>query len=59
MIIHGKFRRFGKGGGFCPDWKKAIVTVKKGQKIDFAEQPLKVIQWPSKSISRTRRRAAE
>jgi large subunit ribosomal protein L23 len=37
MIIHGKFRRFGKGGGVLPDWKKAIVTVAKGQKIDFAQ----------------------
>ena len=38
MLIHGKFRRFGKGGGVLPDWKKAIVTVKKGEKIDFAAQ---------------------
>jgi large subunit ribosomal protein L23 len=38
MLIHGKFRRFGKGGGVLPDWKKAIVTVAKGQKIDFAQQ---------------------
>ena len=38
MLIHGKFRRFGKGGGVLPDWKKAIVTVAKGQKIDFANQ---------------------
>ena len=37
MIIHGKFRRFGKSGGVLPDWKKAIVTVAKGQKIDFAQ----------------------
>lgn len=36
MIVPGKFRRFGKGGGMRPDWKKAIVTVAKGQKIDFA-----------------------
>ena len=36
--MHGKFRRFGKGGGVLPDWKKAIVTVAKGQKIDFAQQ---------------------
>ncbi len=36
MIIHGKFRRVGRGGGVLPDWKKAIVTVAKGQKIDFA-----------------------
>lgn len=38
MIVPGKFRRFGKGGGYRPDWKKAIVTLKEGQKIDFAEQ---------------------
>ena len=36
MIVHGKFRRVGRGGGVLPDWKKAIVTVAKGQKIDFA-----------------------
>ena len=36
MLIHGKFRRHGKGGGVLPDWKKAIVTVAPGQKIDFA-----------------------
>ncbi len=39
MLVHGKFRRFGKSGGVLPDWKKAIVTVAKGQKIDFASQP--------------------
>jgi len=38
MNMKGKFRRFGKGGGMRPDWKKAIVTLKQGQKIDFAEQ---------------------
>ncbi len=38
MVVRGKFRRFGKGGGYRPDWKKAIVTLKEGQKIDFAEQ---------------------
>jgi large subunit ribosomal protein L23 len=37
MIVHGKFRRFGKGGGVLPDWKKAIVTVAEGQKIDFTQ----------------------
>ena len=36
MVVPGKFRRFGRGGGMRPDWKKAIVTVVKGQKIDFA-----------------------
>jgi len=38
MTLKGKFRRFGKGGGMRPDWKKAIVTLKQGQKIDFADQ---------------------
>lgn len=37
MMVHGKFRRVGRGGGVLPDWKKAIVTVAKGQKIDFAK----------------------
>ena len=36
MVVPGKFRRFGRGGGMRSDWKKAIVTVAKGQKIDFA-----------------------
>jgi large subunit ribosomal protein L23 len=35
MKVHGKFRRINKGGNFLPDWKKAIVTLKEGQKIDF------------------------
>ena len=38
MVVPGKFRRFGKGGAVRPDWKKAFVTVAKGQKIDFAKQ---------------------
>ena len=38
MVIGGKFRRYGRGGGLRSDWKKAVVTLEKGQKIDFAEQ---------------------
>ena len=38
MVVRGKFRRFGKGGGMKSDWKKAFVTLKAGQKIDFADQ---------------------
>lgn len=38
MIQAGKFRRQARGGGITADWKKAIVTVAKGQKIDFAPQ---------------------
>ena len=38
MVVTGKFRRHGRGGGMRPDWKKAIVTIGKGQKIEVAEQ---------------------
>ena len=38
MIVPGKFRRYGRGGGQRPDWKKAVVTLQQGQKIDFADQ---------------------
>lgn len=38
MVVPGKFRRHGKSGGQRPDWKKAVVTLEKGQKIDFAQQ---------------------
>jgi large subunit ribosomal protein L23 len=37
MVVGGKFRRVGRGGGMRQDWKKAIVTVAEGQKIDFAQ----------------------
>ncbi len=32
--VHGKERRLGRKTGRRPDWKKAIVTVGKGQKIE-------------------------
>lgn len=36
--IGGKFRRkFGPVGGYQPDWKKAIVRIKAGQKITWEE----------------------
>ena len=38
MNILGQNKRFGKAEGKRPDWKKAIVTLKKGQKIDLVEQ---------------------
>jgi len=38
MNVMGKFRRLGKSMGKRPDWKKAIVTLQKGQKIDLVEQ---------------------
>jgi ribosomal protein L23 len=34
MNVHGKFRRQQtKQAGQAPDWKKAIVTLKQGDKI--------------------------
>lgn len=38
MIVKGKTRRYGRNTGVRPDWKKAIVTLEKGQKIDLADQ---------------------
>lgn len=35
MTVFGKWRRMGRYQGRRPDWKKALVTVDKGQKIDF------------------------
>jgi len=38
MVMPGKYRRYGRGGGMRSDWKKAIVSVAPGQKIEVAEQ---------------------
>ncbi len=35
MIVHGKAKRSGRSVSKHPNWKKAIVTLGKGQKIDF------------------------
>lgn len=34
---YGKWRTYGKFKGKRPDGKKAIITLKKGQKLDFVE----------------------
>jgi large subunit ribosomal protein L23 len=31
----GKIKRVGKSAGRLPQWKKAYVTLKEGEKIDF------------------------
>ncbi len=33
----GKLRRMGMHAGYRPDWKKAIVKIKKGQEIKMVE----------------------
>ncbi|MCX5781999.1 MAG: 50S ribosomal protein L23 [Elusimicrobia bacterium] len=36
-IYGGKLRRMGVYSGYRPDWKKAIVKIRKGQEIKMAE----------------------
>ena len=38
MQVRGKLKRQGKYAGRRSDWKKAIVTLGEGQKIDLVEQ---------------------
>ena len=35
--VPGKRRRVGKHYGMTPEWKKAVVTLKEGQRIDVFE----------------------
>jgi large subunit ribosomal protein L23 len=35
--VLGKWKRFGRSLGKRPDRKKAIITLKKGEKLDFIE----------------------
>lgn len=35
--VHGKWKRYGKFLGKRSDRKKAIITLKKGEKLDFIE----------------------
>ncbi len=35
--VRGKERRLGRHKGVTPDWKKAVVTLKPGQQIEFFE----------------------
>jgi large subunit ribosomal protein L23 len=39
VSVHGKFHKVGRYEGRRSDWKKAIVTVKQGQKIDVTDLP--------------------
>jgi large subunit ribosomal protein L23 len=36
--VHGKPKRMGRFAGHRPDWKKAVVTLQKGQTIELFEQ---------------------
>lgn len=37
MTVKGKIKRLGRFSGKRSDWKKAIVTLKKGEKLDIYE----------------------
>ena len=37
LVMRGKYRRVGRHMGKRPNWKKAIVTIKEGEKIEFFE----------------------
>ena len=37
QVVRGKMKRFRKGFGKKPNWKKAIVTLREGDFIDFFE----------------------
>lgn len=37
MNCKGKFKRMGRHEGRRPDWKKAVVKLKEGEKLDFIE----------------------
>ncbi|HET7903204.1 MAG TPA: 50S ribosomal protein L23 [Candidatus Eisenbacteria bacterium] len=38
LRVHGKPKRVGRFAGHRPDWKKAVVTLKKGETIELFEQ---------------------
>ncbi|MGI6145206.1 MAG: 50S ribosomal protein L23 [Clostridia bacterium] len=38
MNVSGKLKRQGRSAGYSPDWKKAIVTLKPGQKIPIFDE---------------------
>ena len=37
MVVRGRMRRMGRGHAKTQNWKKAIVTLREGEKIDFFE----------------------
>ncbi|MDR1194282.1 MAG: 50S ribosomal protein L23 [Peptococcaceae bacterium] len=38
MNLPGKLKRQGKTSGMTPEWKKAIVTLKKGQRLPIFDE---------------------
>lgn len=40
VMAHGKLRRMGAHAGYRPDYKKAVVKIKKGQEIKMVEETI-------------------
>ena len=38
MVMRGKVKRLGRAMAKRPNWKKAIVTLKQGETIDFLQE---------------------
>jgi large subunit ribosomal protein L23 len=38
MNVSGKFKRQGRSVGYTSDWKKAVVTLKQGQRLPIFEE---------------------
>ncbi|HHZ17340.1 MAG TPA: 50S ribosomal protein L23 [Peptococcaceae bacterium] len=38
MNVNGKLKRQGRFTGYTPNWKKAVVTIKEGQRIPIFEE---------------------
>ena len=56
-IVRGKVKRVGQSIGKRPNYKKAIVTLKEGDKIELFEGGVG-LTWASRSTSRPRPPAA-
>ena len=55
LVMRGKDRRMGRGYAKMQNWKKAIVTLKEGDTIDFfADDERGAKPWESRSTSRRR-----
>jgi len=37
QVVRGKVKRYGRGYGKRPNWKKAVVTLRDGHSIEFFE----------------------
>ena len=58
MIVRGKMKRMGRGYAKTQNWKKAIVTLREGDKIDVLRESRRERSEPWRSSPSSRRRPA-